>query len=293
MKIKGIDVSRYQGTIDWKKVKSSDISFAIIKAGGSDDGFYKDSKFEENYKNAKAAGMLVGAYYFVGSGCVSHADGVADAKRFIEMLKGKQFEYPVYIDVESTSPSNRSGATKATIGFCETMEAAGYYCGIYASDISGFVDRLDQSQLKSYDKWVARYGSAPQRTESYGMWQYSESGMVPGISGHVDLDYAYIDYPTIMKEKHLNGFGTPVVTQESTVTNVITVKVKKVQPGDEGTSVKVMQSVLIAKGYDCGSSGADGKFGAATSSALEKFQKDNKLTADKICGAATWTELLK
>lgn len=292
MKTKGIDVSRYQGTIDWKKVKASDISFAIIKAGGSDDGFYKDSKFEENYKNAKAAGMPVGAYYFVGSGCVSHADGVADAKRFIEMLKGKQFEYPVYIDVEATSPDNRSGATKAVIGFCETMEAAGYYCGIYASDISGFVDRLDQSQLKSYDKWVARYGSAPQKTETYGMWQYSETGMVPGISGHVDLDYAYIDYPTIMKEKHLNGFGTPVVTQEATVTNVITVKVKKVQPGDEGSSVKVMQSVLIAKGYDCGSSGADGKFGAATSSALEKFQKDNKLSADKICGEETWNRLL-
>ena len=291
MKIKGIDVSRYQGIINWTKVKASDISFAILKAGGSDAGFYTDSKFEQNYANAKAAGMPVGAYYFVGSGCVSHADGVADAKRFIEILKGKQFEYPVYIDVESTAPSDRQGATKAVIGFCETMEAAGYYCGIYASDISGFVDRLDQSQLKSYDKWVARYGSAPQRTESYGMWQYSESGTVPGIPDTVDMNYCYIDYPTIMKEKGLNGYGTPVQPPIKTeVTD--TVKIKILIEGDSGTAVKKMQMLLIGSGYDCGAACADGKFGQATAKALEKFQNDNHLNADKICGAQTWAALL-
>ena len=206
---KGIDVSRWQGNIDWNKVKEDGIEFAILKAGGSDDGFYTDSKFEQYYADAKAVGMPVGAYYFVGPRCVSKEDGIADAKRFLEIIKGKTFEYPVYIDLESTSPSDKAGATQACIGFCETMEAAGYYCGIYASDIGGFVDRLDQSKLKDYDKWVARYGSSPTATPDYGMWQSSSSGCVRGIDGYVDTDECYKDYPTIIKSKGLNGFKKP------------------------------------------------------------------------------------
>lgn len=205
----GFDVSVYQGDIDWKNVKNSGIEFAIIKAGGSDSGFYKDSKFEQNYANAKAVGMLVGAYYFVGSGCTSKTDGIADAKRFLEIIKGKTFEYPVYIDLEATSPSNRNGATEACIGFCETMENAGYYCGIYASDVSGFNDRLILSKLDKFDKWVARYGSKPVVVKSYGIWQKSDSGRISGINGNVDLDEAYMDYPTIIKNAGLNGFKKP------------------------------------------------------------------------------------
>ena len=205
----GIDVSVYQGNIDWKAVRNSGIEFAIIRAGGSDSGFYKDSKFEQNYANAKAVGMPIGAYYFVGSGCTSKADGIADAKRFLEIIKGKTFEYPVYIDLEATSPSNRNGATEACIGFCETMENAGYYCGIYASDVSGFNDRLDLSRLSKFDKWVARYGSKPVVVKSYGIWQKSDSGRISGINGNVDLDEAYMDYTTIIKNAGLNGFKKP------------------------------------------------------------------------------------
>jgi len=205
----GIDVSVYQGDIDWKAVRNSEIAFAIIKAGGSDAGFYKDSKFEKNYTNAKAVGMPVGAYYFVGSGCTSKADGIADAKRFLEIIKGKTFEYPVYIDLEATSPSAKSGVTEACIGFCETMENAGYYCGIYASDVSGFNDRLDLSRLSKFDKWVARYGSKPVVVKSYGIWQKSDSGRINGINGNVDLDEAYKDYPTIIKNAGLNGYKKP------------------------------------------------------------------------------------
>ena len=206
---KGIDVSVHQGDIDWKTVKNSGITFAIIKAGGSDAGFYKDSKFEKNYTNAKAVGMPVGAYYYVGSGCTSKADGIADAKRFLEIIKGKTFEYPVYIDLEATSPSAKACATEACIGFCETMENAGYYCGIYASDVSGFNDRLDLSGLSKFDKWVARYGSKPVVVKSYGIWQKSDSGRINGINGNVDLDEAYKDYPTIIKNAGLNGFKKP------------------------------------------------------------------------------------
>lgn len=205
MQSRGIDISHWQGNINFNLLKS-EIDFMIIKAGGSDKTFYKDKMFETYYKEAKAHNIPVGAYYFVGSKCISYADGVADAKRFIELLKGKQFEYPVYIDIETTNPAQKAGATDAVVGFCETMESAGYYVGIYASDISGFKERLNIDNLRLFDKWVARYGTSPKYVNYYGMWQYSSTGRVKGISGNVDLDIAYINYPMVIKSKHLNGF---------------------------------------------------------------------------------------
>ena len=213
---KGIDVSSWQGVIDWVSVKEAGIEFAILKAGGSDSGFYTDNTFENNYKEAKAVGLPVGAYYFVGSRCTSKEDGIADAKRFLEIIKGKSFEYPVYIDIETTSPAAKAGATDACIGFCETMESAGYYCGIYASDISGFKERLDIARLEKFDKWVARYGSQPQYVKTYGMWQDSSTGKVNGINGNVDTDISYKDYPEIIKAAGLNGFEKPESQPEPT-----------------------------------------------------------------------------
>ena len=206
---KGIDVSHHQGIINWQKVKSAGVDFAIIKAGGSDKGTYTDECFESNYRGAKSVGIHVGAYYYVGRNCTSKADGVADAKRFAKIIEGKQFEYPVYIDLEATSPANRTGATDACIGFCEYMESNGYYCGVYASDISGFVDRLELKRLSEFDKWVARYGSQPKMVTAYGIWQHSETGRISGISGNVDLDECYVNYPALMVSGGLNGFPKP------------------------------------------------------------------------------------
>lgn len=214
----GIDVSRWQGQIDWSAVKNSGIEFAILKAGGSDSGFYTDPNFEKNYMNAKAVGMPVGAYYYVGSGCTSKADGIADANRFLDIIRGKTFEYPVYIDLEATSPNAKSGTTEACIGFCETMENAGYYCGIYASDVSGFNDRLILSKLDKFDKWVARYGSKPVVVKNYGIWQKSDSGEIGGIKGNVDLNEAYKDYPTVIKNAGLNGYPKPTISNTAAQT---------------------------------------------------------------------------
>jgi GH25 family lysozyme M1 (1,4-beta-N-acetylmuramidase) len=125
------------------------------------------------------------------------------------MLKGKEFEYPVFIDLEETAPKDKAGATEAVLAFCETMESAGYYCGIYASDISGFKDRLDISRLTAFDKWVANYSTQPKYVASYGMWQKSSKGRIAGIFGDVDIDEAYQDYPTIIKANGLNGFKKP------------------------------------------------------------------------------------
>ena len=195
MEIQGIDVSSWQGDIDWAKVKASGISFAILKAGGSDSSTrYKDKKFERNYKYAKANGIKVGCYYFNGASCVSSAAGVADAQHFLSLISGKTFDYPCYSDLEAPTAQTKQGNTDAVIAFCETVKAAGYKTGIYASDISGFKDRLDISRLGAYDKWVARYGSKPKFVQEYQVWQSSSSGAVNGINGRVDMDTSYFDY---------------------------------------------------------------------------------------------------
>lgn len=207
MTTKGIDVSHWQGTIDWNKVKAAGIQFAIIKAGGSDAGTYTDSKWEANYKGAKAAGIPIGTYYFVGKDCVTAAAGKADAERFLQILKGKQLEYPVYMDNEAQPASTKAGITEATIAFCETMEDAGYFVGIYGSAVSGFKERMDDSKLTPYAHWVAQYASKCSYKGDCGIWQYSSKGSVDGISGNVDLDYAYVDYPTIIKSGGFNGYA--------------------------------------------------------------------------------------
>lgn len=204
---RGIDVSHWQGDINWDSVKADGINFAIIKAGGSDDGFYTDSKFETNYNEAVKAGISVGAYYFVGKNFASAEDGVADANRFIDIIKGKNFDYPVYVDIEITNPEEESGVTDAAIAFCKTMEENGYFTGIYGSDVSTFDARLENERLGEFSKWVARYGSQPKYVTEYGMWQYTSEGSVAGIAGNVDMNYAYCDYPSIIKEAGLNGYS--------------------------------------------------------------------------------------
>ena len=208
---RGIDISHWQGAIDWAKVKAAGIQFAIIKSGGSDAGFYTDPRWEENYKGAKANGIAVGAYYFVGPGCISVADGQADAERFLAQLKGKQFEYPVYIDVEATPASKKAGATEAVIAFCRAMEAGGYYAGIYSSTYSGFRDR-------------------------FGIWQYSSSGQVNGISGRVDMDVSYQDFPSIIKAGGFNGYAKKAAAPKP---------VAPVQP--HKTVEKIAREVLTGK----------------------------------------------
>ena len=202
--MKGIDVSKWQGNVIWASVKASGIDFAILKCGGSDSGFYTDPKFEQNYNEAKAVGMPVGAYYFVGSKFISKEDGIADAKRCLDIIKGKSFEYPVFVDVETTSVNDKDGTTQAVIAFCKTLEESGYYCGVYSSDVFGFKDRLDISKLQGIDKWVAKYSSAkPSYITDYVMWQYSDRGTVNGITGYVDLNESFVDYPSIIR--NMNG----------------------------------------------------------------------------------------
>lgn len=192
--IQGIDVSRWQGEIDWNKVAEGGIKFAILKAGGSDAGFYKDRTFERNYAGAKAAGIKVGAYYFVGKYCTSSIDGMADAQRFVKLVEGKDFDLPLFIDVETTPQSKRKGATDAVLAFCQVIKDNGYTPGVYAN-VNYFNNFLEDSRLGDVVHWVAQYGKDGYPATkcvykgNYTFWQYSSRGSVNGINGRVDENY--------------------------------------------------------------------------------------------------------
>ena len=211
--MKIIDVSHWQGNINFSQVKASGIEGVIIKCGGSDAGFYKDSMFEVNYNNAKNAGLHVGCYYFVGAGCVSAIDGEADARRFYNYINGKQFDLPIYMDFEAPSSRTQNGNTASVIAFCDYLEKKGYFVGVYASDISGFKERLKLDPLKRFTLWVARYGTQPQYATCWDIWQYSSTGRVNGISGNVDMNECRRDFPSIIINGGFNGYkkgSTPV-----------------------------------------------------------------------------------
>ena len=210
--IKGLDISTYQEGINLDVVANAGYKFLILRAGftgwGTGESYNKDNQFETFYSQAKAKGIPVGAYWY--SCADNYQKGVNEANyMYNNCLKDKNFEYPIYIDVEEPrwQTGKKDGVTQAINGFCETLEAKGYYVGIYASDISGFKDKMNISQLGDYDKWVARYGSTPTYVSNFGMWQTSSSGRINGYNGNLDTNEAYKDYPSIIKGAGLNGFS--------------------------------------------------------------------------------------
>lgn len=200
---KGIDVSVFQGDIDWKKVKDSGVKFAMIRGGYGRSGL--DEKFEKNFKNASAESIPVGVYHY--SYATTAEKAKEEAKFCLSYLKGKKFDYPVAFDIEDKTQLTLSKKllTDITLEFCEELEKNGYYVCIYSSK-SFLTDKLDMKRLSRFDVWVAQWNSECTYKGSYGMWQYSDSGKVKGINGNVDLDKAYKDYPSIIKEAGLNGY---------------------------------------------------------------------------------------
>lgn len=203
-----IDVSHWNSCTDWDAVKESGIWGVILKAGGSDAGRYTDPKFEEYYEDAKNSGMHVGAYYFTGSHGVGSKAGSADAEHFKEILTGKKFDLPVYVDFEAPSAEDKEGNTDYVVSFGQAMEDAGYFVGVYASDDSGFNERLDLERVSRFTIWAARWGGNPLVYTDMlrDMWQY---GSIPisGFSGVVDISRCYKNFPEIIMSKGFNGYG--------------------------------------------------------------------------------------
>lgn len=214
----GIDVSRHNGAINWNTVKDSGkVDFAILRAGYGKLTSQKDSRFEEYYAACKALNIPVGAYWY--SYATSISEAIQEARTFLECIKGKSFEYPLYFDIEeqkafSTGRANCSAMARV---FCETLESAGYFAGIYASK-SHLETYLSAEVRERFAVWVAHYGvGQTSYSGQFGMWQKSETGSVAGISGNVDLDECYIDYPAIIQGSGKNGFEKAVETVEKPV----------------------------------------------------------------------------
>ena len=208
MERKGLDISAYQKGINFDKFNG--VEFLILRAGftgyGTGTSKKKDSQFETFYNQAKARGIPVGAYWY--SCANTYEKGRAEAEfMFNNCLKGKQFEYPIYIDVEENrwQRVGKEQMREAIKGFCEYLEAKGYYVGIYASTY-WFNTYIDTANLKQYDKWLANWSSKKPTFKygSFGLWQNSSTGSQAGM--RVDTNIAYEDYPAIMKKYGLNGY---------------------------------------------------------------------------------------
>lgn len=207
MTMKGIDVSHYQGQIDYDKVKAAGYEFVMINAGYGKYLHQKDSYFEVNYKNAKSAGLKVGAYWY--SYAISENDAKEEAKVFKQVIKGKKFEMPVVFDIEDKVQKEISQKRIGQIvtAFCTSMEKSGYFCSLY-SYASWLTNKVPLAVRKRFDVWVAHFDvSKPNYKAPYGMWQYTSAASVPGVHTRCDCNIAYKDYPTIIKNKGLNGLG--------------------------------------------------------------------------------------
>lgn len=229
---KGIDVSRWQGAINWNDAKPD---FCIIQAGFGRETSQKDVQFEANYAGCKRAGVPCGAYWY--NYAQSPEDAVREANACLAVIKGKQFEYPIYYDIEENSvlKLGRDKVSAIAKAFLETIEKAGYFVGLYmaASHLNSYIN---DDIKKKYSIWVAHIDtSKPAYSGNYGMWQYSWKGRINGIAGDVDMDYAYEDFPTIIKKAGLNGFpkqtttnttpaATPAVELTQTKTGTLTLK---------------------------------------------------------------------
>lgn len=206
MAVKGIDVSYYQGNnIDYTKVKKAGYNFVMARCGYGNMTAYpyqKDSTFETNYKNAKAAGLSVGTYFYSYATTVESAK--AEAEGVLNVIKGKQFDYPIAFDIEENSQRGLSANQKAAVieAFISVLENAGYYVVLYSYE--AFLNTVPATTLAKYDIWCANIDKKP--SMRYGIWQNSWRGKIDGINGDVDTNIAEKDYPTIIKGAGLNGY---------------------------------------------------------------------------------------
>lgn len=204
----GVDISRWNGEVDYEKLKASGVDFVILRIGYGAD---MDIRFEINYAAAKAAGIDTGVYLYTIATTTEEA--VAEADALIEWAKGRQFEYPVFYDIESESihaGMTNTQRTNLCIAFCDRIYEAGLYPGIYSS-YYWLRDSIDMEKINErYGVWVAAWTSSGEAdrdySSTYDMWQYTDSGSASGVSGNVDCNVCYVDFPTMIKNGGYNGY---------------------------------------------------------------------------------------
>lgn len=229
---RGVDVSKWQGKIDWDSVKKSGIDFAMIRAGFGKRSV--DPFLDANVKGCEKAGIPYGFYWY--SYAVTVTDGVIEAEKCYETIKRYSPSYPVAFDVEDKcyDPLPIQTRTDIVKAFCSTMEQYGYYVLVYAS-LAWINGKL--GDLSRFDLWLAQWAKTATCDKPFGMWQYSSTGRIPGITGYVDLNVAYKDYPAITQKKR------PVVTVSNTEIAIEVIK------GDWGNGEE-RKNKLKTTGYD-------------------------------------------
>lgn len=197
--VNGIDVSTYQKKIDWEKVKSIGIDFAMIRIGysGSKTGeIVMDDRFEENLEGAKAAGLDVGVYFF--SQAINIEEAENEAKFVIRHIRGEGISYPVAFDMEPISNDDRisqltqTQKTEICDAFCSIIKANGYAPMVYGNP-SWLKNSIDMAYLSDYQVWLAHYERATGYSNKFNMWQYSNSGTVPGVKMNVDMNIMLVE----------------------------------------------------------------------------------------------------
>lgn len=255
MEMYGIDISKYQGSnVDFNKVKAAGKKFVLIKAGYGKYLSQKEPTFETHYKGAKTAGLHVGAYWY--SYAHSKTEAIQEANICLEIIKGKQFDMPIYFDFEEKSQFALGKTTCSEIvkAFCDTLESAGYFAGLYIYR-SALQSYITPEVIERYALAVAEYNDKLNYSGPVGMWQYKgDAGRCEGVNGPCDLDVCYVDYPAIIKEKGLNGYtkSTPSIPAENKPKPTLKSNqeiAKEVIQGDWSNGEKRKQ-LLTEAGYD-------------------------------------------
>lgn len=248
----GIDVSKWNGkNFDFKKAKSEGVEFVIIRGAYSNR---KDVLFDSYYNACKTLNMPIGVFLYSMAKNVTEARTEAD-NLINNVLKNKKFEYPIYIDVEDKTQAalGKNKLTEIIIAFCDTLEKAGYYVGIY-SGYNYLKNNTNVSKLNKYDKWISQWANKCTSPIAYQMWQFGgETNKIRStkIAGVVtDQSYCYVDYPKIIKNKGLNNLNVKEVAPKPVpvVKNLETIA-KEVIAGKWGNGSERKQK-LTAAGYD-------------------------------------------
>ena len=183
----------------------TEVKFVILRAGYGTGT--TDTVYEDYYAKCKQYNIPVGAYWYSYATTVDGAE--EEARAFLQRLKGKKFEYPVYYDIEEEKIYNtgKNNISNMLERFCTILEENGYYCGIYGNKYS-LTNFYTKSVLNRYDIWLAHYtkNGAPTDYVGHRIWQYTDSGTLKGKPGDCDLNWSYENYPALIKAKHFNGY---------------------------------------------------------------------------------------
>ena len=313
MSKKGIDVSEFQGKIDWEKVKNSGVEFAILRCGyGMDFSNQDDVEYERNANECERLGIPYGVYLMSYANTVEKAR--SEAKHVLRLIEGRKISLGVWHDIEDNGTSgaiNKETLTNIINTFCNTIKNAGHRVGVYAN-LNWLENKIEKTIKDNYDIWVAQYYSKCEYEGKYIMWQHTSSGKVNGISTNVDMNILYEDLPVINNNNNNNNSKTnnsEIVKSLQRALNQdyncgleidgiigpLTTKAvnnNMVRNFTVGEFAKWVQERLIAKGYSLNEFGVDGRYGNESEKKVKEFQANCGIDVDGIVGINTVNRLI-